>query len=125
MGATPYPLPSSTRQTAGLLCDGRNPATYGPFGDGWGIFDIADVQVQTRPVAGGAYVTTAATIKKVDPVAPYGPFYVTFPTTLTATTQFRVNGKRLQNRSLAVTRGGSIDGVSLEQELSKLSVVLQ
>jgi Pectate lyase superfamily protein len=123
MAATPYPLPKSTRQTAALLGTGVD--TYGSFGTGWGIFEIADVLVETRPVGGATWVPASVTVAKVNPAAPYGPFTIKFGTAIAATMQYRVTGKRQHERSVAVSRGGSIDGVALEKELSKVAVVLQ
>jgi hypothetical protein len=123
MAATPYPLPKSTRQTATLLGTGVD--TYGPFGTGWGIFEIADVLVETRPVGGTTWVPAAVTVAKVNPAAAYGPFTIKFSAAIATTMQYRVTGKRQHERSVAVSRGGSIDGVALEKELSKVAVVLQ
>jgi hypothetical protein len=124
LAPTPYPLPESTRQSAVLLGDGST--TYGPFGDGWGIFDVDDVVVETRAVATTVFTeVTDAVIAKVNPAAAYDFFTVTFAAPLTSAFEFRVTGARLHKRELAVTRGGAIDGTSLEKELSKQSVVLQ
>ena len=123
MTETPYPLPASTRQTDWLL--GNGGTTYGPFGEGWGIFDTDDVKVETRPAAGGAVSLATVTVTKTVLAERYGTFSITFPAAITAATAFRVTGLRLHERDLAVTRGGSIDGLALEQELSKVAVVLQ
>lgn len=123
MATTPYPLPESTRQSAVQLGDGST--TYGPFGDGWGIFDLDDVLVETRAVGDTIFTEAAVTVAKVNPAAAYDFFTITFGAALSASFEYRVTGKRLQERELAVTRGGSIDGVALEKELSKISVVLQ
>jgi hypothetical protein len=123
MADTPYPLPRSIRQTEVLL--GTGATRYGPFGTGWGIFDIEDVLVETRPAAGGTFVPVAAAIEKTAISNRYSAFYVTFPAAITAATAYRVTGKRKPNRQVAVTRGGKIDGLALEEELSKHVVVSQ
>jgi hypothetical protein len=123
MASTPYPLPKSTRQTAVLAGDGRT--TYGPFGEGWGIFDTSDVLVETRPATGGAWTPATVTVSKTAPAARYSTFSITFPAAVTSATQFRVRGKRAHERQVAITRGGAIDGTALELELSKQTVVLQ
>ena len=122
MALTPYPLPRSIRQVAVFL--GNGGTVYGPFGDGWGIFDIEDVVVKTR-LAGQGFATVTPVIAKVDPLQAYGPFTVTFAAPVLATTQILVKGSRTHERSVAITRGGAIDGVALEKELSKQAVVLQ
>jgi len=123
LATTPYPLPESVRQSAVLLGDGST--TYGPFGDGWGIFDIDDVIVETRAVGTEIFAEAAATIAKLNPANAYDFFTVTFGAALSASFEFRVTGTRSHERELAVTRGGAIDGLALEKELSKMSVVLQ
>jgi hypothetical protein len=123
MTDTPYPIPASAR-TTGVLT-GNGGTVYGPFGEGWGIFDIADVVVRTKPLGATSYSEVSCTIAKVNPAAPYGTFTVTFPASLPATTTFVVKGRRKHKRSVAITRGGTINSVELERELSKQSVVLQ
>ena len=46
MASTPYPLPRSPRRSATMT--GTGAATYGPFGEGWGVFDLADVAEPQR-----------------------------------------------------------------------------
>ena len=123
MGATPYPLPTSTRQTANLL--GNGGVKYGPFGTGWGIFDLQDVLVEKRTVGTTVFLPVVCVIEKVNIAAVYDNFYITFPAAITNITEFRVTGQRLHKRELAVTRGGGIDGKQLEAELSKVAAVLQ
>jgi microcystin-dependent protein len=123
MADTPYPLPKSIRQTDWLI--GTGVTTYGPFGEQWGIFDNADVLIETRDAATGAEVPNAATAEKTSLAERYSPFTITFPVAITAATEYRVTGLRQHDRSLAVTRGGAVDGLSLELELSKQAVVLQ
>jgi hypothetical protein len=117
MADTPFPLPTSLRQTDVLIGDGRT--TYGPFGEGWGIFDDDDVDVNVLPVQ------VAFTVEKVALSEKYSAFTVTFARALTAADTFQIKGKRRHRRELAVTRGGAIDGLALELELSKQSVVMQ
>lgn len=123
MADTPYPLPKSIRQTDWLV--GTGATTYGPFGEQWGIFDNADVFVETRDAATGAPLANTATAEKTSLAERYSPFTITFPVAITSATEYRVTGRRQHERALAVTRGGAVDGVSLELELSKQSVVLQ
>ncbi len=125
MPATPYPLPASTRQSAILLGDGST--SYGPFGDGWGIFDEDDVLVETRPASPGTgvFVAAAVTIAKTSPDQAYSPFMVTFPAALTSATQFRVTGDRLPRRELAISRGSALDTLMLERELTALVLAQQ
>lgn len=121
---TPYPLPASNRQTGVLVATGAE--VYGPFGDGWGIFDLADVRVETRPHADAPWAIAAVTIEKTDPIAEYGPFNVIFPYPYPASgVEYRVSGARTHRRDVAIVRGGAIDGKALEKELSKQTVVLQ
>jgi hypothetical protein len=124
MAPTPYPLPASIRQTAVLVATGIE--VYGPFGDGWGIFDLDDVKVETRAAATDPWVVATVTIEKVDPIAEYGPFNIRFPLPYPlAGVEYRVTGDRLHRRDVGVTLGGIIDGKALEKELSKQTVVLQ
>ena len=124
MAATPYPLPRSARQTPAFI--GTGAATYGPFGEGWGIFDIEDVIAEIRPAGSTApWAAVPVTIAKLGDSASYSTFNATFPAALGAATQFRLSGRRLHERSVAVTRGGGIDGKALEKELSKIGVTLQ
>jgi hypothetical protein len=125
MAATPYPLSASTRQTAALLGDGNS--VYGPFGTGWGIFDEADVRVETRAASPGTdpWLEQAVTITKTVPTDVYSPFTVTFSAPLTSATQFRVSGLREPRRELAIARGTALDTDQLEAELSAINVSLQ
>lgn len=124
MADTPYPIPASARQSAVLLGDGST--VYGPFGEGWGIFDTGDVLVETRAASPGTdpFIPAAVTIAKTDPAA-YSSFTVTFATALTAATQFRVTGDRAPRRELAITKGQALDTLRLERELSAFTVNLQ
>jgi hypothetical protein len=123
MADTPYPLPKSKRQTDWLI--GTGATTYGPFGDGWGIFDNSDVLIETRNAATGVATPNSATAEKTSLSERYSPFTITFPIAITAATEYRVSGLRQHERSVAVTRGGAIHGASLEIELTKQSVVAQ
>jgi hypothetical protein len=116
----PYPLPRDLRQSSVDLGDGG--ATYGPFA--FKIFDTDDVEAWTLTDAAGAMWTKeeGLTVTKTNG-DPFDTFSVTFAAALAPTTQYVVYGRRLQERSTAVTRGGSINSNELEKELSKLSVV--
>jgi hypothetical protein len=124
MATTPYPLPRSARRTAVLA--GNGGASYGPFGDGWGIFDVEDVTVWRKDDGQGRFLPDpAVTITKTVPSAAYSTFSVTFDEAIPATTAFYAAGARRHEREAAITRGGAIASDALEKELSKQSVVLQ
>lgn len=125
MATTPYPLPRSVRRTAIMAGDGR-PGGYGPFGDGWGIFDTADVTVYTKPAGALSFTpVTGVTITKTSPWADYSSFTVLFATPLSATTSWYAQGERTAERSVAVTRGGTMQADALEKELTKNSLTDQ
>lgn len=124
MVATAYPLPRSARRSDILA--GNGTAEYGPFGDGWGIFDIADVAVWVKLDGEAVFAAQDGfTVTRTDPSAAYGTFSVTLADTLSADDELYVEGSRLHERSLAVSRGGQIDSLALEKELSMTAVVLQ
>jgi hypothetical protein len=125
MADTPFPIPASLRQTAVFL--GNGSTTYGPFGDGWGIFDVADVLVETRAASPGTdpWVPATVTVTKTDPSAVYSTFSIAFASAITSATQIRVTGDRLPRRELAVSKGQALDIDQLERELSAFTVNLQ
>lgn len=120
----PYPLPRSYRQTDPLVFDGVS-TVYGPFGapSAFDIFDAADVDVEVK-AEGGDWVTTTATVAKTTAEA-MSPFTVTFPSVNPSSSQFRLKGRRLHERSLDVTKGVALSADKLELELSKQGVCLQ
>jgi hypothetical protein len=120
MADTPFPLPRAARQTDVLDGDGTT-TVFGPFS--FKIFDIEDVEVQTR-LAGATFFSVAAvTVAKTSGDA-FSDFTVTFAAAPAETTEFLVIGRREPMRQLAVTKGGSIAGAELEKELSKQAVAL-
>lgn len=124
MVATPYPLPRSLRRSDVMAGDGGT--AYGPFGDGWGIFDTADVAVWLKYAGETEFALDAGvTVTRTDPSAAYSTFSIEFGAALVAGDSFYVEGARSHERSLAVTRGGQIDSDMLEREFSKTAVVLQ
>jgi hypothetical protein len=123
MAVTPYPIPASPRKTPVLT--GNGGTTYGPFGEGWGVFDIADVQVMTKAQGDAAFAPASVTVAKVNPAAVYSTFTITFATAIPSTTQFQVTGLRAHKREVAVTKGTTINARALEAELSKIAVVEQ
>jgi len=120
MALPPYPLPRETRETGFLT--GSDVATYGPFA--FKIFDENDVDVWRLDAGATEWALQAVTVTKTAALA-YDTFSVTFPATVPATTTFRVSGRRLHERQVAVTRGGAIDSIMLEKELSKQGAILQ
>lgn len=118
MASTPYPLPRETRESAVLAGNG----TVGPYGPSlYKIFDTADVKVFAKALGETVFsdVTAGCTIAKVNPANAYDYFTVTFGALVPATTAWYHSGKRVAERSVAVTRGGTIDSNQLEKELSK------
>ncbi len=126
MGATPYPLPRNTRETAILTGDGVS-LTFGPFtlgGQALKIFGEDDVEVWTKPAGAAFFALAAVTITK-SVGFDFDTFTVTFAAALAVSTQFVVSVKRLHEREVAVTKGGVIDTNALEQELSKQGTVIE
>ncbi|OBQ59569.1 hypothetical protein A9K72_25490 [Mesorhizobium loti] len=118
MAATPYILPRETRESAILVGNG----TAGPYAPSpYRIFDIADVKVFAKAFGETVFsdVTAGCTIAKVDPASAYDFFTVTFGAAVPASTAWYHQARRVANRSVAVTRGGTLDSNQLEQELSK------
>lgn len=120
MADTPFPLPRATRQTDVLEGDGTT-TVFGPFA--FKIFDIEDVEVQTRLDGATFFSPASVTVAKTTADA-FSHFTVTFAVAPAATTEFLVLGRREPMRQLAVTKGGSIAGAELEKELSKQAVAL-
>ncbi|RWN15950.1 MAG: hypothetical protein EOR94_22650 [Mesorhizobium sp.] len=122
MASTPYPLPRETRESAVLAGNG----TVGPYGPSlYKIFDTADVKVFAKALGETVFtdVTDAVTIAKVTPTAAYDYFTVTFDALVPATTAWYHQARRVAERSVAVTRGGTLDSNQLEKELSKQATV--
>ena len=117
MAATPYPLPRETRESAILVGNG----TVGPYGPSlYQIFDTADVVVLARAADADVFsdVTDQVTVTKTTD-AELDTFSVTFDTAIPATTQWQHQARRVAERAVAVTKGGTIDSNQLEKELSK------
>lgn len=114
---TPYPLPRQKRESDVLVGNG----SAGPYGPSlYKIFDIEDVTIWTRPAGALSFadVSAGCTIVKTNG-AQYDTFSVTFWEPIPASTEWYHSAKRVAQRSLAVTRAGSLDAPQLEQELSK------
>lgn len=123
MTATPYPLPRETRETAILLGNG----TVGPYGPTvFKVFDTADVWVYWKQSGEAGFTPAPAyTVAKTNPLLALDTVSVTFPASVPATTQFVITSKRVNERSIAVTKAGTIDSDQLEKELSKQASVLE
>ncbi|MCZ8545080.1 hypothetical protein OOJ09_12875 [Mesorhizobium qingshengii] len=122
MTATPYLLPRETRESAVAAGNG----TVGPYGpSNYKIFDTEDVRVFAKAVGDIVFadVTDACTIAKVTPSAAYDYFTVTFDALVPLTTSWYHQARRVAERSVAVTRGGTLDSNQLEKELSKQATV--
>ncbi|ESY26750.1 hypothetical protein X749_24245 [Mesorhizobium sp. LNJC391B00] len=118
MAATPYPLPRETRESAILVGNG----TVGPYGPSlYKIFDTADVKVFAKLLGATVYsdVTANCTIAKVNPASAYDFFTVTFNAAVLASTSWYHQARRTAERSVAVTKAGTITAAELEKELSK------
>ncbi|MER9622684.1 right-handed parallel beta-helix repeat-containing protein [Mesorhizobium sp. M0222] len=118
MAATPYPLPRETRESAIFVGNG----TVGPYGPSlYKIFDTADVKVFAKPLGATVYtdVTANCTIAKVNPASAYDFFTVTFNAIVLASTSWYHQARRTAERSVAVTKAGTITAAELEKELSK------
>lgn len=121
---TPYPLPRQTRESGPLVGNG----TVGPYGPStFKIWDPVDVQVWAKAANETTYknVTAQTVIAKTTPPGDFSTFTITFATPVPATTQWYYLSERLHERQIAVTRGGVIDSVQLEKELSKQGTILQ
>ncbi|RWF51090.1 MAG: SGNH/GDSL hydrolase family protein [Mesorhizobium sp.] len=117
MTATPYPLPRETRESAILVGNG----TVGPYGPSlYKIFDILDVAVFARAAGEDVFsdVTDQVTVTKTTD-AEYDTFSVTFDAAVPVSTEWQHQARRVAERSVAVTRAGTIDSLQLEKELSK------
>lgn len=114
---TPYPLPRQKRESDVLVGNG----SAGPYGPSlYKIFDIEDVTIWTRPAGALSFsdVSASCTIVKTNG-DQYDTFSVTFWEPIPASTEWYHSAKRVAQRSVAVTRAGSLDAPQLEQELSK------
>ncbi|ESZ40070.1 right-handed parallel beta-helix repeat-containing protein [Mesorhizobium sp. L2C066B000] len=122
MAATPYPLPRETRESAILVGNG----TVGPYGPSlYKIFDTADVKVFAKLLGATVYsdVTANCTIAKVNPANAYDFFTVTFNAPVLASTSWYHQARRTAERSVAVTKAGTLVSNELEKELSKQASV--
>jgi len=115
----PYPLPREIRESAVLA--GNGGTGYGPFG--FKIFDVEDVAVWLRPTGSNIFAPAAVTVVKTSDAA-FDTFSIIFAAPVSALDRFVVQGKRLHERQLAVTRAGAISAVDTERELSKQGSVL-
>ncbi|HRX37763.1 MAG TPA: hypothetical protein P5337_15330, partial [Aestuariivirga sp.] len=123
MAATPYPIPRSARQTAVLT--GNGGTTYGPYGSGWGVFDVEDVRVWWKPAGQAIFTITEAYTVTKSSAAAYDTFSIEFDEAVPASTSFYVEGHRVSERAVAITSGGTISSNALEKELSKIAVTQQ
>lgn len=121
MTATPYPLPRETRETQILVGNG----TVGPYGPtSFKVFDIADVEVWTRPQSADQFGRVEASVAKVTG-AELDQVRVTFPAAVPATTEFLVISRRVHERTAAVFKGSTLNTAELEKELSKQGSVIE
>lgn len=123
MATTPFALPRQTRETTILTGNG----TVGPYGPTlFKVFDVDDVRVYQRPAGADAWqdVTGLVAITKTSG-QPFDTFSVTFPAVVENATQLIFRSERVAERSLAVTRAGTVDSAQLEKELSKQATVQQ
>lgn len=118
--AQPYPISREAREEAVNV--GSGVATYGPFD--LKIFDIEDVEIWTRPAAGGPWSLVSVVVTKTAGAA-FDTFSITFPAPITSATQYKVLGARVPARSAGVTSGTKLDPDALEKELSKIAAALQ
>jgi hypothetical protein len=122
MAATPYVLPRETRESA----VGAGNGTVGPYAPSlYKVFDTVDVKVFAKALGETMFsdVTAGCTIAKVNPANAYDYFTVTFGAAVPATTAWYHQARRVAERSVAVTKGGTLDSNQLEKELSKQATV--
>lgn len=122
MAATPYILPRETRESGVLVGNG----TVGPYAaSAYKVFDTVDVKVFAKALGETVFsdVTAGCTIAKVNPASAYDYFTVTFGAAVPATTDWYHQARRVAERSVAVTKGGTLDSNQLEKELSKQATV--
>lgn len=118
----PYPLPRGIRSTGELAFDGVNSA-FGPFD--FKIFDVEDLGIYIKHADELQYTKVSGlTVSKTDGF-DYDTFSIDFGSVHPSTSKFVVRGERTPERSVAVTKGGTINSGSLEKELSKNSIVDQ
>ncbi|MDG4894615.1 hypothetical protein P9272_13640 [Mesorhizobium sp. WSM4976] len=118
MAPTPFILPREKRESAILVGNG----TAGPYAASlYKVFDTADVAVFAKAAGETVYtdVTASCTIAKVNPAAAYDYFTVTFGAAVPASTSWYHQARRTAQRSVAVTKAGTINSLELEKELSK------
>lgn len=122
MANTPYPLPRQTRESTIQVGNG----TAGPYGPSqYRVFDIEDVKVylQAEDEDSFADVTDSCTVTKTAGEG-YDTFSVTFAGAVPVTSRWYHAAKRVSNRSVAVTRAGTLVSDELEKELSKQASAL-
>jgi hypothetical protein len=120
--STALPLPRSQRED--LITATAGQTTFGPFT--WPIYDTEDVEVRVRAPAGETFAILSALAYTVVPTG-------TLPSTFTIVTDdgqalgavVWVRGTRLHERETDVTRGGQFRSVPMEQELDRITTVLQ
>lgn len=123
MANTPYPLPRQTRESTIQVGNG----TAGPYGPSlYRVFDIEDVRVylQAEDEESFTDVTSNCVVTKTAGEG-YDTFSVMFAGPVPATSRWYHAAKRVANRSVAVTRAGTLVSDELEKELSKQATVLQ
>lgn len=122
MANTPYPLPRQTRESTIQVGNG----TAGPYGPSlYRVFDIEDVRVylQAEDEENFTDVTSSCVVTKTAGDG-YDTFSVMFAGPVPATSRWYHAAKRVANRSVAVTRAGTLVSDELEKELSKQATVL-
>lgn len=115
-----YKLPRSTRRSDYTALPGQ--LAFGPAD--WLAFDVQDVVVRRRPVAGSQWETVTGGVTVTLSASPAG-----FPTVTFAAEQvgmrIRVEGRRVHPRITDVTRASSVQTALLERELDTQASVLQ
>lgn len=120
MATTPYPLPRETRESTILVGNGT-PGPYGPTN--FEVFDVLDVEVWRKLAVEEWFSKVAATVTKTTS-EPFSPVTVLFAENVAASTEFIITARRTHERSLAVTKAGTMDSDQLEKELSKQGTVI-
>jgi len=116
-----YFLDRSLRQSHAIAFDGVT-QVYGPFD--FQIYDILDVEISVRQL--GSVLWMRDTAVKVDKGSADPDFFtITFDVARPATHEFRVRGKRLHERSVALAKGQVLKLDELSREHQKIGIVLQ
>lgn len=117
-----YPIPRSLRRTDYTATAGQT--LFGPVG--FKAYDSLDVAVYVRPAGGASFERQAASSYVISFAEPLpGAFYVNLTVGRVAGEVVRIQGERLHERQLDVTRAGALISASLESELDKQTVILQ